>query len=469
MKQRIAFHLTLLFFLFSIPVFLLVCGFCLPAQYEETFLGALKYKCERLENAKGKRIVIVGGSGVAFGTDSALLEQELPAYTVVNFGMYAALGTKVMLDLSRTEIRAGDIVVISPEQNSQTLSEYFNAESLWQGIDGAYSLLSRVREENRPAMIGQFPYFAAKKCFYALSGAPQPKDIYRKSSFNEYGDILPAERGYNVMAAGYDTTTPVFFTEEVATEAFFALCNDYAAELAAKGATVYYRFCPVNTLAVKAGDCDAYFDYLQSKLSFPVIGTPQECRMDAEWFYDSNFHLNASGAIVNTRNLVRDLKAMLGDSSPTHIVLPEKPEIPEKEVERGDDSQAHCFAYEAFADGWRIVGVTEEGKRLAELIVPTYYADKPVYALGEYALQGCLARRIILQENLSSLADFVFADCEALERIVLLQRSPSACQVGQNLLYGTSADIYVPGNALSDYKVHYFWSAYASRLFAAEE
>ena len=105
--------------LLSVPAALLSWGFLLPAQYEDTFMGELKYKVRCLEEAPGPRIVLVGGSGVAFGADSALMERELPGYTVVNFGMYAALGTTVMLDLSQELIRPGDIVVLIPEQHAQ--------------------------------------------------------------------------------------------------------------------------------------------------------------------------------------------------------------------------------------------------------------------------------------------------------------------------------------------------------------
>ena len=52
-------------------VFFLICGFGLPVQFGDTFMGELKSKYERLKETSGKRIVLVGGSGVAFDCDSA--------------------------------------------------------------------------------------------------------------------------------------------------------------------------------------------------------------------------------------------------------------------------------------------------------------------------------------------------------------------------------------------------------------
>ena len=73
----------------------------LPAQFDQSFVGALSDKCERLYSIDEPKIVIVGGSSVAFGIDSALIEKytDMP---VVNFGMYAALGTKLMLEGTRS-------------------------------------------------------------------------------------------------------------------------------------------------------------------------------------------------------------------------------------------------------------------------------------------------------------------------------------------------------------------------------
>ena len=155
--------LQLLALLLAGPAFLLACGFGLPAQYDESFLGELSDKCALLEQSPAPRIVLVGGSSLAFGVDSALLEQEFPGYTVVNFGLYAALGTQLMLELSDGQFREGDIVILSPEQQAQTLSCYFNAEAAWQALDGDFALLARLDPSHFGALLGQYPYFAARK------------------------------------------------------------------------------------------------------------------------------------------------------------------------------------------------------------------------------------------------------------------------------------------------------------------
>ena len=46
---------------------------------------------------------------------------------------------------------------------------------------------------------------------------------------------------------------------------------------------------------------------------------------------------------------------------------------------------------------------------------------------------------------------------------MLLGARPSDCRVGQGLLNGTDATVYVPPEALSRYRADYFWSVHASR------
>jgi hypothetical protein len=108
-------------------IFVVIYAVSLPPQYSPTFYGALDEKYLRLTSTQGEKIVVVGGSSVAFGLDSKLLE-SYTGMPVVNFGLYADLGTKMMLDLSLAGISEGDVVILSPEIDAQTLSLFFNAE-----------------------------------------------------------------------------------------------------------------------------------------------------------------------------------------------------------------------------------------------------------------------------------------------------------------------------------------------------
>ncbi len=411
--------------------------------------------------------------GVALRTERiiaelrAQLERELPGLSVVNFGMYAALGTTVMLDLSEDRIRPGDIVILIPEQQAQTLSGYFDASVMWQGLDGRFSLLKDLPPEKWGKLLGQLPAFAGQKFSCVLHGTPpEPQGVYARTSFNDHGDVdSPLCKG-NVMPGGFDANTPILFEEAVLSEAFVERVNDYAETVRQRGGELWYAFGPMNLQAV-SGDAAAedFYDTLTSRLTIPVIGNPRDSLLPAEWFYDTNFHLNNSGKQVYTRVLVDAVKAMLGDSSPTEIPVPPMPDMAEEALWQGDDRDCDCFLYEERDGAWSITGLTEQGMDRETLTMPTVRDGMPVRSIGEGAFSaGRSLRTVVIQQNIQTIADGAFADCDALERIVLAQETPSACRVGQGLLTGTNAMIFVPQGTLSDYRTDYFWSLYSLNI-----
>lgn len=406
-------------------VFFLICGFGLPVQFGDTFMGELKSKYERLKETSGKRIVLVGGSGVAFDCDSALMDDFFPSYEIVNFGMYAGLGTKAVMDLSENYIHEGDIVILSPEQSEQTFSDYFNGEYMWQAADGAFGMLRDLKSENFEAMLGNFPRFALEKLNYVMKGQkPQTDSIYQKKSFNTYGDIELDTCRENILPNGYDVNQKVRFTEDVVQPEFMDYMNDWAKRLEKKGAVVWYRYCPVNKLSVEDMDDLASYDvFWRQKLDFPVIGNPENSLMEAEWFFDTNFHLNQPGKEVNTVQLIRDMKAILGDDRAVTVELPEKP-------------------HRTWGD------VSAETRIWTAKDSETYQGEET----------------IVIPENVTQIEDYAFSNCAGLKQIVLEQKDPSKCIVGQHLLDGTGAEILVPQMSVDSYKRNYFWSVYAGRI-----
>lgn len=459
-------------FLVAIALLLPVCfaafAIFLPPVYDETFPGELKYKVERLENTEGKRIIIIGGSSVAFGINSALIEQYTQGYSVVNFGMYASLGTKVMLDIAEKNIRRGDIIILSPEQNEQTLSLYFGTETFWQCADGALSLYGYLKSSEKERALGGFAQFAVDKFRYNSEGTIlQPSDIYRRDSFNEYGDIKPGLRANNIMFGGWDANTPVSLSPTVFSEEFTDYVNSFNEKVTSSGATLYYRFCPMNKSAV-IGDIEDCYNALDSVLDCRIIGNPEESIMDREWFYDTNFHLNDSGVILNTRNIIRDIKTQLFDSTPTDIEIPEKPSLGNVQGS-GDNSDSGLFTYESRENGVIITGLTEAGLTAEEIIVP-YSVEQGIVAGFEANVfaGNTVIKRITLQDNIRFIYDRSFDGCTALERITIKTRVPNTISVGNALLEGTDATIYVPREAYATFVTNYTWAQYHSRIAASD-
>ena len=447
--------------------------------YGGTFMGELGEKCDRLHSVTEPKVIVVGGSSVAFGLDSKMLEDAL-GMPVVNFGLYATLGTKLMLDLSEDEVREGDVVVIAPELDSQTLSLYFNAEATWQAFDGNLSLLRKIKKENRSEMAAASIGFAGSKIRHIKDGGIKSEGVYAKSSFDEYGDIV-FDRPYNVMKFGYDVNKPVSFGTEQYSEDFLCYLSDYIASCREKGARVCYSFPPVNESGVSPetedGDYQKLYSFLAERLDCEIIGSPKGYILDQKYFYDSNFHTNSAGTKHHTAHLALDLRRMLGMTDIIAFDLPEPEEKPAdaENTEQDDGTDDGLFVYAEKTDnkgkliGYTVVGTTDDGKLMAELELPRSHGGKPVMELGKGALGGCTGlRKLTIRDNIVSIVSGAFENCPNLKAIHIYNEDESTMCVDQVRLFDGAADgitIYLHSEkSYESYITGYFWANYAGKM-----
>ena len=455
-------------------------GFLVPAQFEMTFLGEFDDKVERLQNTDGPKIVIVGGSSVAFGVDAELLEQTL-GMPVVNFGLYATLGTKTMLDYSKSAVGEGDIIVIAPEMNAQTYSLYFNAEAMWQAVDGHFSLLRYLASDDIPAMLGGFWDFAASKLSYLRTGTVlDPEGIYNASSFAEDGFIrYNRTQDYNVMAGGYDAGMMLSFETDMISEDFIEYVNEYVRYAEKKGASVYLGFCPMNEAALDPQmtleKLEAFTAYLDEAFDCPILGDPNDYLYRSGYFFDSNFHTNSAGATLHTRQLALDLASVLGGELSVDIEVPLEPEIPEEPEDPEEyeyDENEIYFIYQVTDFGVYITGVSELGKAQATLTTPVAYDGKKVVAFSADTFAGCeKLTELFVTDNIGQIPDGTFRGAENLEKIHILAEDPNDCTVNNVSMLAReglpeSSRFYVPAGSYADYITNYFWGPYADYIVA---
>ena len=478
MKQSWLRFLSIVLLLLLTVSVVAAAGFLLPAQYEKAFTGEFDDMVARLKETKEPKLIVVGGSSVAFGVDAKLLGETL-GMPVVNFGLYATLGTKTMLDYSKANLGEGDIVVIAPELNTQTWSMYFNAESMWQAIDGHFGLLRYLNGDDAPAMLGAFWKLASGKTKFFLQKTDlDPEGIYNASSFDEFGFIRHNRtKDYNVMVGGYDASMTLRFDPAIFDEEFIEYVNDYVRYAKKKGATVYLGFCPMNEDALDPDTTmetlDAYVAALRENFDCELLGEPNSYLYRSGYFYDSNFHLNSAGAVVHTRRLALDLAAILPEEIEVKIDVPAVPEIPETPDEPEEyeyDENEVYFLYDVKDTGVEIVGVSDLGKTQTVLTTPKAFDGKKVVMLtsGTFADCGNLTE-LFVTENISQIHDGTFEGAGNLTKIHMASSNPDNCIVNSmsgEAFVGTSSKcrVYVPNGALSDYKNNYFWGIYSNLL-----
>ncbi len=485
MKRIIIFISMLLLLILPFSIFAVVVE-NMENPYSETYLAELGDKIDMLKEADGKKIIFVGGSSLPFGIKSGLVEEKISGYTVVNFGLYATIGTKAMMDMARPYINEGDIVILSPELSEQTYSLYFNPDAILQATDGISDELNGIPFDNKISLFYNYYKYAFDKIKLVKSKTilGENKDdrvgIYWKDSFDEYGEIV-ADREYNIMSdrGYYDQTMPITVGDNLLNEDFIKYVNDYCAFVTARGATMLFGFSPVNRLALNSSlkALGEFQNTLGEKLDCEFAWNIEECAIHEGYFYDTNFHLNSAGAEYFTLGVVIDgLQDFLGIIDAEEVVLPDIPKIdnssqhykvennvPFDEYTGGVNTDyAEYFEYSKVGNFYQIVGVKDEYKNMEECILPSSYEGIIVNGIASNAFAGCVElRRVNIGMTYKIFNGYSFNECINLTKIYFFEKDGDRLSVdSEEFLLGCNRDVklYIPAD--STYKSGYTWGNY---------
>lgn len=118
-------------FILKILLFIGVFGFIiyftvrLTPPFKDNYLYAQVYKNERLDTLATPRLVLIGGSNIAFGLDSKRIEDSLKI-NVQNMGLHGGIGLRFMIDDALPSLLKGDTVIIMQELSH--LSSAYNGD-----------------------------------------------------------------------------------------------------------------------------------------------------------------------------------------------------------------------------------------------------------------------------------------------------------------------------------------------------
>lgn len=286
----------------------------LDRTFDYDYDSVLADKYMRLKNAAGKRLILVGGSNLAFGIDSALLEQEYPDYTVVNFSGSMFYGMFPLFDMIEANARAGDIVLFVPEYED---SMYANTEQEsiynWQYLESNYNMLDDIDMRNNPSIFQHFvEYLNAKRSF--LPGkVTNPDNVYTRAGFNAAGDLsIFRPNRYFLDFAAPDAA----LVQEAGMQYYNAIC----ARLQARGVKCLFSFSPHPRGKLSEAEIAAEIAAFEKKLYSlldsrycTVISKMEDCFFPSNLFYDTRYHMSTEGARVRTQQLLEDLAPYMND------------------------------------------------------------------------------------------------------------------------------------------------------------
>ena len=482
MKQHIKTIIIVLLLLALLPGIIIATGIAMPDYYQESYYAQLPAMYQRLKETEGPKIVVVGGSNVAFGLDTALMEQLLKEkgydYTVCSFGLYAAVGTSAMLELSEDTLGEGDIVILAFEPTSETMSTYFGATAFLKCMENAPELIWKLSRAKQDALIGNYLSYVQERYDIFTSGMlPQVQGVYAKASFNERCDMV-FDRPGNIMLLGYDTAAPVDLAAVTVAEDFAQQVNEYCQKARRAGAQVYLSFSPVNRTALVGEEQEAvrtFFELCNTTFDCPVISDQRSYIMDSGWFYDTNFHLNSAGAVVRTCLLTEDILAQLGCYEEVTYDLPPMPGSAAAEYE--STGEADWFVFEGIKDqngqvlGYLISGLSSSGLERTELTAPAQYLGKPVVGLTTDSLVNASALEILrLPETIESLPDGLLSQCPALKQLILEHKTLLCAVTDHTFDSADQLKIFVPAEAFALYRdgdgcETNLWAQYLDRIY----
>jgi hypothetical protein len=279
-----------------------------PQQY---FAGSL-IQVDLLENTPGPRIILTGGSNVAFGLDAKLMQETL-GISVINDGLNAGLGVVPLREL-KDYIRAGDVIIISLEYTLFSSKEVmeggpaFLADWIefdphravylfdpWEKTPGIYAIMLQ-RKVGR--QLNLLLYNGMREEFRAF---------FEGGGFDANGDFIGHTKE-NVKPTSEipDSPFPVIKLDE----GIFIFLEDFRQFAKARGAAVYFE-APAsrrtNCLATGETQMANFFKMFKTKSSIPLL-TPfgQVCMAD-KYFFDTPYHLNAQGRRIKTEQLIENL------------------------------------------------------------------------------------------------------------------------------------------------------------------
>lgn len=276
------------------------------------YLQAIQDKMRLMSAAPSPRILLVGGSSTAFGFNSTALSVAT-GRAVVNMGVHAGLGLDFMLRSVEDSLHPGDLVIVTPEyelfdKGLRSNTVLYQILPYMQNPDAyLHSVAERVeyRLQLRVQRVQRVVVYLIKRMFGRV---PAP-DMYRRDAFNAQGDIeLPDTTRSRLDTTRYGRQPTPHKTLD---ESVIRRLSTFADKAGERGASVLLMYPPLVAQAY-ANDSTNIAEMQQAleKALLPrvtIAGPPQDFVWPAEYFFDTEYHLNPRGRERRTSQLIKIL------------------------------------------------------------------------------------------------------------------------------------------------------------------
>ena len=301
----------LIFLILLIIIFSLL-NLSMPPD-QNAYFASLIDKHELLNTTPSPRILIIGGSNVAFSTDSETLSKALNK-PVINLGVSVALGLRFILNDTAQFMNNGDIVVISPEY------ELFYNDGLEGDSENIAALLSvypQAIKSFTPMLylrLGEISIKLMQLKVRQLVMSPfftsdyEGFVVYERSSLNRYGDFI-AHLGRDPVIIPNDA---LIREDDIFNQSAIRILNSFNEKAQAKGVKVVLIFPFSRNTNCEMSDTrlEELEDILLSQLEIPILNNVRSSCYPDDLFYDFAYHPYEEGRQIRTHELIELLQKL---------------------------------------------------------------------------------------------------------------------------------------------------------------
>lgn len=306
--------------LLMVPVLLAVglLFILLPRNPDSYFLGFM-LKHDLCRKAESPKIVLLGGSNLAFGVDSEELARVC-GMNVVNMGLHGGLGVSLLLDSVEPDgLRRGDIVILSMEYGSFRTGVYQGNVAVAELLFEDPRAWRCMGPEHVPVVCENLGRLCWLRLCKVLGRTRLEADrIYNAHAFNACGDVvthlsdgdtvvdpLPAK-----IAPGRNEVDP-WSAAMLAVQKFVRRANE-------RGVRVYivppcYR---EQEYAVNREAIARHWHVLRDMFPGITLSSPENFVFCSDMCFDTEYHLNRRGKALRTKRLAETIlaaNALAGD------------------------------------------------------------------------------------------------------------------------------------------------------------
>lgn len=307
LKFRSLVFLVLIFLTINLSAFYLI-----HMRYQDSYYAAMIDKINILESTDSPRLIFVGGSSVAFGIDSELISQQT-GYSVVNMGLNGNLGMRFMLGMIEPYLQSGDVVLVIPEYDLILNTNESIGPAFIQAIIANPNLLQYFNSpQEYYYFLKLFPYVYTQAIQTMVSDSIEKgcifceneEQIYFRSAFNQYGDIISHEKIHPIWEIGHLYLS--FAQDDSNLHTYIDIVNQFSERIAESGAKMgmLYPATPAPGDQKTQEMLSLMDEILRTELIIPVLGNPSEAWYSRDLFFDRLYHLSVEGRELNTQRII---------------------------------------------------------------------------------------------------------------------------------------------------------------------